>query len=274
MAGPEDDAWASFSKDFKVFSNGVTNYKAVNINAERLRSDGRTLVQRYFREVRPDLEGLGMPPETLAALDTPLQAVMTLAAGQNSKASYLAHLRPLRKLLPKVDTEREYLVGKTSTPRRRVLGTKFEIDLHSTLEQLVPTAANSYLQALQDLSDAGRLSFRGPAADLREAVREVLDHLAPDDAVKKAPGFTPEKGRTEPTMKQKARFILKARRTPEGARSSTETATERVEEATAAMARSVYDRGSLSAHVTTTRNEVTQLKRYVETVLGDLLQVR
>jgi hypothetical protein len=37
------------------------------------------------------------------------------------------------------------------------------------------------------------------------------------------------------------------------------------------MARSVYDRGSVSAHVSTTRDEVTQLKRYVETILGDLL---
>ncbi len=102
----------------------------------------------------------------------------------------------------------------------------------------------------------------------------MLDKLAPDDAVKKAPGFSLEKGRTDPTMKQKARFILKAREAPEGARDSTETAVQRVEEATAAMARSVYSRGSLSAHVTTTRDEVTQLKRYVETVLGDLLQVR
>jgi hypothetical protein len=74
-------------------------------------------------------------------------------------------------------------------------------------------------------------------------------------------------------MKQKARFILKSRGTPSGARESTEGAIERVEEGTAALARSVYDRGSLSSHKTMTRTEVFQLKRYVEAVLAELLQV-
>ncbi len=274
MAGPADDSWASFWEEFQTFYDGVSKYSAVNINAEGLRTAGRQVVQRYFREVRPDLEKLGMPAETLAVMDTPMQELVTLTAGQNSKRSYLTLLRPLRRLLPKVEAEREYLVGKTTVPGARVFATKFEIDLHATLERVVPTAANSYLQALQDLSDLGRVSLRGPAADLREALREVLDHLAPKEAVVKAPGFTLEKDQTGPTMKQKARFILKARETPAGARTSTEAAVQRVEEATAAVARSVYDRGSLSAHVTTTRAEVTQLKRYVETVLGDLLQVR
>lgn len=274
MAGPADDSWAGFTKEFQTFGEHVYKYKAFNINAAALRADGRKVVQRYFREVRPDLEKLGMTPETLVGVDAPMQELLTLAARQNSKGSYIAQIRVLRKLLPKIETEREYLVGKTSTAGARAFTTKFEVDLHATLERLAPTAANSYLQAAQDLSDSARVSFRGPAADLREAVREVLDHLAPDEDVKKAPGFTPEKGRTEPTMKQKARFILKARETPEGARSSTEAAVQRVEDTTAAVARSVYERGSLSAHVTTTREEVTQLKRYVETVLGDLLQVR
>jgi len=35
------------------------------------------------------------------------------------------------------------------------MSTKFETDLHATLEQVVPTAANSYLQALRDLADSG-----------------------------------------------------------------------------------------------------------------------
>jgi len=274
MAGPADDSWARFTKEFQAFGDHVYKYKAVNINAEGLRSDGRKIVQRYFREVRPDLEKLGMTPKTLAAVDAPMQELLTLAARQNSKGAYIAQIRVLRKVLPKIELEREYLVGKTSATGARVLSTRFEMDLHATLAQVVPTAANSYLQALQDLADSGRVSFRGPAADLREAVREVLDHLAPKDAVMKAPGFSLETDQKGPTMKQKARFILKARETPEGARTSTESAVERVEEATAAVARSVYDRGSLSAHVTTTRAEVTQLKRYVETVLGDLLQVR
>jgi hypothetical protein len=39
----------------------------------------------------------------------------------------------------------------------------------------------------------------------------VLDHLAPDAEVKKSLGFKLEKDRIKPTMKQKVRFIIKAR---------------------------------------------------------------
>ena len=82
--------------------------------------------------------------------------------------------------------------------------------------------------------------------------------------------ITPE---IEPELFAYIGGILKSRGTPSGARESTEGAIERVEEGTAALARSVYDRGSLSSHKTMTRTEVFQLKRYVEAVLAELLQV-
>ncbi len=63
------------------------------------------------------------------------------------------------------------------------------------LEALVPSAALSYKQAVLDLNDDSRVSFRGPALELREALREILDHLAPDDEVTAAPGYVQEKDR-------------------------------------------------------------------------------
>lgn len=47
----------------------------------------------------------------------------------------------------------------------------------------------AYQQALLDLATPDRLSWRGPATDLREALRETLDVLAPDDEAKAMPGF-------------------------------------------------------------------------------------
>jgi hypothetical protein len=55
------------------------------------------------------------------------------------------------------------------------------------------------------------MSWRGPATDFRESLRETLDHLAPDSAVKAEPGFKLEQNTSGPTMKQKVRFILKKR---------------------------------------------------------------
>jgi len=62
----------------------------------------------------------------------------------------------------------------------------------------LPSAALSYRQALVDISDIRRQSFRGPAAELRAAMREVVDKLAPDEDVMVADGFKLEKDRTEP----------------------------------------------------------------------------
>lgn len=140
--------------------------------------------------------------------------------------------------------------------------------LHALTNRL-PTAALSYEQALLDLSDLKRVSFRGTAHELREAVREVLDQLAPDEKVKNEPGFKFEKDRTKPTMKQKVRFIFKDRkRTP-----TAEDAVDAIAEVVASMARSTYDRGSMSAHTGQSKDEVLKVKRYAEAVLHDILEI-
>src|SRR5205823_1474125 len=78
-----------------------------------------------------------------------------------------------------------------------------------TLSELLPTAALSYQQAIADLADDSRVSFRGPALELRETLRTTLDHLATDDAVTAEDNYVQEKDRHGPTMKQKVRFIRK-----------------------------------------------------------------
>lgn len=87
------------------------------------------------------------------------------------------------------------------------------------------------------------------------------------------PSFKLEKDRAKPTMKQKVRFIFKDRK-----RSSTESATaedaaDGITEIVASMARSAYERGSMSAHTQQTKNEVLKVKRYAEAVLHDILEV-
>jgi Predicted pPIWI-associating nuclease len=121
-------------------------------------------------------------------------------------------------------------------------GVKAEVTVHTEedeqiiakLDAHVPSAALSYKQAILDLKDASRVSFRGPALELREALREVLDHLAPDSEVTAAPEYKQEKERDGPTMRQKVRFIMKRR----GKRSSSDVPEQSVtafEEAIAAL---------------------------------------
>jgi hypothetical protein len=155
-----------------------------------------------------------------------------------------------------------------------------EQKLLRTLGSMLPTTAMSYKQALADLSDSDRVSFRGPALELREAMREVLDHMAPDTDVMSSSGYKPEKDengkdRSKPTMKQKVRFILKQRAVGRGrtAVSAAEDAAITVDVIVGEVTRSVYQLSSVAAHLASERAQVVKVKRYVEAVLHDLLEI-
>jgi len=143
-----------------------------------------------------------------------------------------------------------------------------------TLNNLVPSAASAYRQALVDLADTQRSSYRGPATDLREALRETLDHLAPDHEVTKQSGFKLEANASGPTMKQKVRHLLSSRGVSQTLAETPERAADAVEEAVGAFVRSVYSRSSLSTHTRTDRDEVLRVRDWVRVVMCELLQIR
>lgn len=118
-----------------------------------------------------------------------------------------------------------------------------------------------------DLAEGDRISYRGTAVELWGTLRKVLDHLAPDSEVTKEEGFQLEADKTRPTMKQKMRFILRSRGLGRTAAGTSEVTAERVEATTATLARSAYERGSLSTHVATSKGKVQQIKLYVDSVL-------
>jgi hypothetical protein len=139
--------------------------------------------------------------------------------------------------------------------------------LIAALKGVLPTAAAGYEQALRDLASADRVSYRGVASELREVLREVLDHFAPDDRLPKG-----SDGR-KPTMKAKVRYILRGRNMGDTRRGAAESAAEILDEGVPNLARSVYDLGSLDTHVSPTREEVARLRRYLEALLLDLLEI-
>ena len=72
---------------------------------------------------------------------------------------------------------------------------------------MAPGAALGYEQAVRDIQDPDRLSYRGVAGELREVVREVLDRLAPDKELQDA-GMKVEKGQTGFTQNYALAMIL------------------------------------------------------------------
>lgn len=137
------------------------------------------------------------------------------------------------------------------------------------LETVSETAALSWRQAVLDLADEKRISFRGPALEMREALREVLDALAPESEVQGAPGYKHEAGQSKPTQKQRVRYLLKSRGAAGG--STAEDAILAFEESIAKLTRSVYQLSSKSTHVASQKEAVIQIRRYLSAVLHDIL---
>jgi len=205
-----------------------------------------------------------------------MQRILKLSLAPNAKATYIGEVDKVREAWPELELDVEQQRGQLirQAAESQILITTVEQRILETLPKIgLPEAAQSYRQVLVDLAEAGRLSYRGTATELREVVREVLDHLAPDADVMAAPGFKLQDDLKTPTMTQKARFILKKRGMGETARRAPEDAVELLEEQIASLARATYQKGSASTHATTSLETVRGFKGYADAVLAELLQV-
>jgi hypothetical protein len=266
------DEWRDLCTLFLRYSGTLDRVPAAHVNSQVLKDQTKEVAQAYFRLVRPlllqyQLEDLVEP------LTAAFQALLELSEGRNLTTSYRRHVKVIRRLIPKITSQLELQGGNVLS----VSSSETDKKIIETLDQLIPSARLSYQQAVADLSDPRRFSFRGPAHELREALREVLDHLARDADMKKD-GVKFEKDhngkdRTTYTMKQKVRFIFKAREQSMTDSAVPEKATSTIDELIADMTRSTYDRGSLSAHQERGKKSVDQLKRYVDVLLHDLLEI-
>jgi hypothetical protein len=263
----EGDAWDALQSQVNGLLKGIGAVTAVAVNSFSLRGATKETVQYYFRTARPWIINAGLPESELEALDDAFQELNVLALGNNRKSSYLGILRGLRQRIATFAMRRDMLFGKGNV-RSGGAATTQQQKIISTLAAMLPAAAESFKQVIVDINDSSRASFRGTAAELREVLREVVDHLAPDDAVMGAQGFQLEKGRAGPTMRQKVRFVIKSR----GRGSSTATAEDALAGADA-LVRSLYNRGSAATHSAKEKAEVLKIRGYTEAILVDLLEI-
>ncbi len=148
-----------------------------------------------------------------------------------------------------------------------------ENTIYNALLKTVPSAAATYQQAIIDLSDQNRMSYRGVANEFRETLRETLDFFAPENMVISQPNFRFENGKTNSTMKQRVRYILKSRGAISNALRTPEDAIEIIEDRIASFTRATYERSSISVHIAAERREVQQIKHYTNAVLVELLRI-
>jgi hypothetical protein len=271
-AHPASEAWAEWWRRLDALKE-VIKPLSKNVSSARARDDAREVVQIYFRQVRGQLEGIGIETETIDGIDQSMQHVIELAAGVNRKSTYLGIIRELATLRAPLTMAIEIRANSKPVPPSPVVISQTEAAILQTLDKILPLTALSYRQAIQDLADPKRSSYRGVAAEIREVLREVLDHLAPDTDVTGVEGFKLEQGLTKPTMKQKTVHILKARGLNDTERRPATDAIAIIEGAVGSLARAAYNVGSLATHVSAERAEVLTFKGYSDAILAQLLEI-
>lgn len=248
----------------------VREVKTAQVSQRRIRDTTRHVVDQYFRDLREQLLVGGVEQSMILAFDADMHDLLEISHRRSTVQTYRSHLRKLKHEVLELE-KLALTVGSTTNHR-----TLEPVDQHiiRTLASLLPSAARSYEQAIRDLGSSDRLSWRGPATDLRECLRETLDHLAPDKEVAAQQGFKLEKDASDPTMKQKVRYILKKRGLSRSLIQSPETAVEAVDEIVGTFVRSVYTRSNVSTHTPTDKNEVLRVRDWVRVSLCELLEIR
>jgi hypothetical protein len=239
------------------------------VPTEIVQPTARAVARAYFQDVRPELSVVQSRIGMVDEIDFVVQSVLALSNSPQPKRSYTRHFKELRTILSEAAVD----LMKSRGERRLILSA-VEGAILETLGKMLPPTGAAYEQALRDLQLGDRVSWRGPANEFREILREVIDYLAPDQSVIQAQGYQPEDGRGTPTQRQKVRFILRVRKSGSTAVDVAEKSLEAVGEAVAVLARSTYQRSNVSTHTATGGTEIRNLKRYVDALLGELLEIR
>jgi hypothetical protein len=248
--------------------------KSVNVNDRETKESVVSLATSFFAKDRASIVSALGETQQLGQLDRQWHELLELAQGNNSRKRYNKLVGGIRRTVSALNVARLSQVSSKGIHGASLSDlTRAEGLIIETLENTVPSAAASYRQGILDLQGYERLSYRGTACEFREALRETLDHLAPDEEVLTQPGFKLEQGQTRPTMKQKVRFVLSSRDRNKTQRDAAEKSADLVDSLAGEVARAVYNRASLALHVENARGEVQRVKRYVDTVLFDLLEI-
>ncbi len=263
------DQLRQLEAELGLLDQAVRKVKARHINVKGIKESVRATIYRYFDESRLGLVNPASDNSALSRLDSEMQELLRCTQRRTPVKDYRDLLKRAHGALSELEL---YLIS----PRPQASAPPTDGQHHEileTLEKICPSAARSFQQGLSDLFDPTRKSWRGTAVEFREALREVLDQLAPDDQVMTQPGYKQEPDTDGPTMKQKAMFVLKSRRPKDPQVKAFAGAIDVVENLIGKFVRAVYTRSTLSVHTASSRDEVGRIRDYVSLVLVELLEV-
>jgi hypothetical protein len=234
----------------------------------------RSLIQAWFAQYRPAFIEVVGEDQTISSMDEKMQELLKLTSGDTARRTVVRFCKAIMRHFKEnllVPLSRAYW---SQAPERSSAG--YDDQVAVSLKSLDADLADGYEQAILDLENDERLSYRGTAAELREIVTDVLHHLAPTDQVQATEWYKEARrsgARKEPTptRAERTRFILRARAQGSAVTGAAESYMTTVEERLADVVNVTYRRGSAAVHAGAEREELVKLLPYINALLRELL---
>jgi hypothetical protein len=235
----------------------------------------QSVVGAWFREYQPNFaQTVGVDDPQIEAMDEMMQELLQASSDGSARRTVI------RSVSRAATNFRDKLLIRVSraywsrAPQRSPAGRDEEAARR--LRILDSKVADGYDQAVLDIEDPDRQSYRGAAAELREVLTHVLHILAPTSEVEamdwykeaRKPGSTAE---PKPTRTERTKFILRKQAQGSTASEFAESYMSMVEERLGHVIGRTFARSNRSTHAESERDELVKMLPYINALLRELL---
>lgn len=168
-----------------------------------------------------------------------------------------------------VDVRQPARLAAPVVPARGPLSAR-EAAILARLRRQSDALADSMEQALRDMNDQTRLSYVGPAGEVREVMRATVQLMAPDDEIRKQPWYVgiEQGGKRNPSQAERTRYAVQQRH---GSKDQVQDVDALIDELVGQVGRRTYTVGSGKFHAGTDQAAVWKLTGWVWAILDEVL---
>lgn len=258
----------TFRTALKNLQSRLRKSKGVTVSLEEIRALSKSVANLWFHDIAPLAKLASNNEAAVKAIDDLMDDLVKHTLKPTRKEIYLAAVRD------SLSTYDKQLFVHLNKQVGAVLAGTLQLgddSISDALARISESLVAGYQQVHKDIADDSRISWRGPADEIREVLRELLEALAPDDDVKKASWYKQEPNAEGPTQAQRARFALEQRAAQSHRINATQETVNLVEQSVSRLVRKTYQRANNAAHTPQDRDEVKRMLGYFDLLAKDLL---
>ncbi|MEW5800276.1 MAG: hypothetical protein AB1728_14855 [Bacteroidota bacterium] len=242
--------------------------KGKTVSLEEVRTLSKSIANLWFHDIAPLAKLASNNEAALKSIDTLMEQLVSYTLRPTKKNIYLGTVRDTISMYDKQIFVRLHKQVGTVLAGAASIG---DNQIVNALSKISESLLAGYQQVHKDLADENRISWRGPADEIREILRELLESLSPDESVIKAKWYKQEPNTEGPTQAQRARYALEQRVAQSHRVSATQETINLVEQSVSRLVRKTFQRANNAAHTPQDRDEVKRILGYFDLLAKDLL---